>query len=107
MTGTEYQKLAMRTATKLHPMEALRHGMFMLASEAGECCSIMQKIYQGHNLDTNKIVDELSDVLWAAARVCDAMGFTLDEVMEHNIEKLKKRYPNGFEVERSLNRGEA
>lgn len=33
-------------------------------------------------------------------------GSTLEECMERNIEKLKRRYPDGFDPERSLHREE-
>ena len=63
-------------------------------------------MFQGHNLETQKIVDELSDVLWYVALTAQSIGCDLDSIMEHNINKLKKRYPNGFEAERSINRTE-
>ena len=63
-------------------------------------------MFQGHNLETQKIVDELSDVLWYVALTAQGIGCDLDSIMEHNINKLKKRYPNGFEAERSINRTE-
>ena len=44
---------------------------------------------------------ELGDVLWYWVQGCIALGFTPDEVMDENINKLEKRYPNGFEVIRS------
>lgn len=104
MTGNEYQELAMRTATELSQIEGTRHGLLMLASEAGECCGLLQKTYQGHELILTELMRELGDVLWAVARVCAANKISMDQVMHANIEKLKARYPNGFEVARSLNR---
>ena len=108
MTGTEYQKLAMRTnKPKATQEENLINGCLGLAGEAGEVCDIVKKyIFQGHNLETQKIVDELSDVLWYVALTAQSIGCDLDSIMEHNINKLKKRYPNGFEAERSINRTE-
>ena len=41
---------------------------------------------------------ELGDVLWYWVQGCIALGFTPEEVMQENINKLEKRYPNGFEV---------
>ena len=108
MTGTEYQKLAMRTNKSEATQEQnLINGCLGLAGEAGEVCDIVKKyIFQGHNLETQKIVDELSDVLWYVALTAQGIGCDLDSIMEHNINKLKKRYPNGFEAERSINRTE-
>ena len=108
MTGTEYQKLAMRTNKPEATQEQnLINGCLGLAGEAGEVCDIVKKyMFQGHNLETQKIVDELSDVLWYIALTAQGVGCDLDSIMEHNINKLKKRYPNGFEAERSINRTE-
>lgn len=36
----------------------------------------------------------------------EGLGITMDEVMQHNVEKLLRRYPNGFESEKSINREE-
>ena len=108
MTGTEYQKLAMRTNRPEAKQEQnLINGCLGLAGEAGEVCDIVKKyMFQGHNLETQKIIDELSDVLWYVALTAQGIGCDLDSIMEHNINKLKKRYPNGFEAERSINRTE-
>lgn len=108
MTGTEYQELAMRTnRQEATPEQNLINGCLGLAGEAGEVCDIVKKyMFQGHNLETQKIVDELSDVLWYVALTAQGIGCDLDSIMEHNINKLKKRYPNGFEAERSINRTE-
>lgn len=109
MNGTEYQKLAMRTCSipEDKPGDRLFHGLFGLAAEAGEVLSIYQKEYQGHyEPNADHLKKELGDALWMIAEICDASGFTLDEVMEMNIEKLRKRYPQGFEAERSLHRAD-
>lgn len=102
MTGNEYQKLAMRTCNE----PDLNHAVFGLASEAGEVSGIMQKTFQGHEFDKEHMKKELGDCLWMIAEVCSALEINLEDVMEMNIEKLKKRYPNGFETEKSINRME-
>lgn len=106
MTGTEYQKLAMRACSipETNPGDRLNHGLFGLSAEAGEVCGIFQKVYQGHEACKDHIKKELGDVLWMVAEICEAQGFTIDEVMETNIEKLKARYPEGFDAQRSLHR---
>lgn len=108
MTGNEYQTLAMRTCQfkpKDHK-DMLLHALFGLSSEVGEVCSLFQKEYQGHLFTVLDVQDELGDVLWMIAELCHAYDLTLDDVMKANIEKLKKRYPNGFDPERSLHRDE-
>ena len=108
MTGTEYQNLAMRTAAipEENTDGRMKHGAFGLASEAGEVCGILQKVYQGHELDEKHMIKELGDCMWMIAEICTAMQFDLDEVMQTNIDKLKARYPNGFEAEKSIYRKE-
>lgn len=105
MTGTEFQEKAMRTAAASDSGALLLNGVMGLNGEAGECIDIMKKyLFQGHELDEEKLMDELSDVMWYAAITASGLGVTLDEVMEHNVEKLKKRYPDGFDKERSIHR---
>jgi NTP pyrophosphatase (non-canonical NTP hydrolase) len=50
------------------------------------------------------MVDELGDVMWYVGETAAALGVTLEEVARHNIEKLRKRYPDGFDSDRSLHR---
>ena len=110
MTLNQYQTEAMRTAsgvTAASDENLMLNGAMGLNGEAGEVIDILKKyMFQGHNLETQKIVDELSDVLWYVALTAQGIGCDLDSIMEHNINKLKKRYPNGFEAERSINRTE-
>ena len=105
LTGPEFQALAMRTASGLDADGLILNGVMGLNGEAGECIDIVKKhLFQGHRLDEAKLIDELSDVLWYAAIICEGLGVTLDDVMRHNVEKLQKRYPNGFSAERSIHR---
>lgn len=105
MTGTEYQQKAIRTAQGITEWDLLQNGVMGLCGEAGECIDVVKKyLYQGHKLDKLKLKDELGDVLWYVAITCQALGITLDDVMEHNVKKLLLRYPDGFEAERSIHR---
>ena len=76
-----------------------------LGSETGEFVEIVKKMFlQGKPASEDNIFHmkrELGDVLWYWVQGCIALGFTPDEVMDENIRKLEKRYPNGFEVVRS------
>lgn len=108
MTPNEYQKLAMRTCGIPYDdkVSMIRHAVFGLASEAGEVCGIFQKEYQGHKVDQDHLAKELGDCLWMIAEACQASGMELEDVMIANIEKLKERYPDGFDSFHSLNRKE-
>lgn len=66
----------------------------------------IRKKYQGHPIEREHLKKELGDLLWFIAEYCTAFGWELDEVATLNIEKLKARYPEGFEVDKSLHRAE-
>lgn len=106
MTINEYQSEALRTASgmsKEYPM--LLNGVLGLAGESGECVDLMKKhLFQGHDLDKEHMAKELGDVAWYLAVSAYCIGYKLEDVLRMNVTKLRKRYPNGFEAERSLNR---
>jgi len=107
MTMNEYQKAALRTAKPHMDVYAqLQEGALGLCGEAGEVADYIKKgIYQGHVMKTDRLVEELGDVLWYAALLADAAGVGLDEVAQANVDKLWKRFPEGFDSDRSVNRG--
>ena len=108
MTLNEYQKEAMRTASGMSQQcndNLLLNGAMGLNGEAGEVIDILKKhMFQGHELDKAHIAKELGDCLWYIAIAAEGAGYTLDEIAEMNKTKLRKRYPEGFEIEKSLNR---
>ena len=106
MTGKEYQKLAMRTCSIPYENKEgrLHHAVFGLTSEAGEVAGILQKVYQGHEFDKEHIKKELGDCLWMIAEACEALDLDMDDVMQTNIDKLKARYPEGFDTYRANHR---
>jgi len=107
MTLNDYQVAADRTSGNLSPWDKVRNGCYGLNGEAGECIDILKKVeFQGHTFDPEKMLDELGDVLWYVAQAATGLGVTLQEVAEHNIAKLKARYPEGFDPERSIHRPE-
>lgn len=107
MTPNEYQNLAARTINKeLTIKKKEYHALHGMIGEVGEINSIYQKAYQGHNRDYAHIKSEIGDLLWFIAEYCTSCGWDLEDVMQMNIDKLKSRYPEGFEVERSLHRAE-
>lgn len=107
MLLNEYQKLANRTINpSLSNRECEYHALHGMVGEIGELHTIYQKYYQGHAYDVNHVKKELGDLLWFIAEYCTACGWELDEIATLNIEKLKARYPEGFDVEHSLHRAE-
>ena len=108
MTINEYQKLAMVTLNPaLDKKDVLINGVMGLCGESGEAIDIVKKhLAQGHELDKEKLAKELGDVAWYLAETATAIGYDLDDIFQMNIDKLKKRYPEGFSVEKSVNRNE-
>lgn len=106
MDVNEYQKLAMRTLNpSLKEKDVLINAVMGLCGESGEAIDIVKKhLAQGHELNKDALIKELGDVAWYLAEAATALGVNLDEVLQRNIEKLKSRYPEGFDSNKSINR---
>lgn len=106
MTINEYQTLAMTTLNPaLDKKDVLINGVMGLCGESGEAIDIVKKwLAQGHELDKEKLAKELGDIAWYLAETATALDLQLEDVFAANIEKLKKRYPEGFAAERSIHR---
>jgi NTP pyrophosphatase (non-canonical NTP hydrolase) len=107
----EYQQLALRTASAQSTeseQTMLDAAALGLAGESGEIADHVKKIlYHGHPLDDatrDKIAKEIGDILWYCAIGARGIGVSLSEIARMNVEKLRKRYPEGFSSEKSLNR---
>ena len=124
MTGNDYQKLAMRTndheasyrlaraLMKASNRGDIDFGGFMMAclglsGEIGEFNDMMKKvIFHEADYDEEHAKKELGDICWYVAMMCESFGWTLDDILQMNVDKLKQRYPNGFDVKRANNRSE-
>jgi len=129
MKINEYQELAMRTNDGNCNVRVLNHcfdyedleiskiiccdpgellnGALGLTGESGEVADTIKKhIFHGHDLKKDDLTKELGDVCWYLALLCNAIDISLEEVMSRNIEKLKRRYPEGFSESASINRTE-
>lgn len=108
MTLNEYQLLAARTINPdIAATEHLEyHALHGLVGEVGEIHSLYQKVYQGHMFDASHLKKEIGDLMWFVAELCTSFDWDLDDVARENIDKLRKRYPEGFDAEHSLHRQE-
>lgn len=114
ITANEYQKICLKTASKMStccPENLLLQGVMGMCGEAGEAIEIVKKItFQGHKLDEEAkrhLALECGDILWYAATTAYALGYDFTKIMEMNVEKLAARYPEHFfSAERSINRAE-
>lgn len=102
----DYQELASRTANNEIPKrERLCVCAMGLSEEAGESVGLVKKhIGQGHPLDVKKIIEELGDTLWYMSAFAAELDVSLEDIALNNIEKLRKRYPEGFSSTASINR---
>ena len=106
LTANEYQKKAMTTLNpELSKRDVLLNGVMGLCGESGECIDLVKKhLHQGHELDREKLSKELGDVAWYLAETAYALDVSLEEILRMNLDKLKNRYPQGFDSEKSINR---
>ena len=107
MEINEYQELAMRTLNpELQKRDVLINSVMGLCGEAGEAIDIVKKwLAQGHELDRERLAGELGDIAWYLAEAATALELPLEEIFSRNIEKLRRRYPEGFDSGRSAARG--
>lgn len=123
MTGKEYQRFAMRTndgqATRRllnkidenaeYPWDddigGILNGCLGLSGEVGEFNDMVKKwIFHEKDMDVEHAKKEMGDVLWYVAMICHSFGWSMDEIMQMNVDKLKARYPEGFDVNLSAHR---
>ena len=110
LSPNDYQQACLRTESAAPDLgnnqyARILQGLMGLNGEAGECIDILKKVlFQGHDLDKERLAGELGDVAWYLAISAHAIGYDLETIFKKNIEKLKKRYPKGFEVDKSVHR---
>ena len=120
MNFEEYQKQAMRTndgkcTDRLRlaanctaaDFGAVINASLGLSGEVGELNDMIKKaVFHGHPLNTEHLEKEIGDIMWYVAMMCESFGFDMAVIAQMNIDKLKARYPEGFDTERSLHRQE-
>jgi NTP pyrophosphatase (non-canonical NTP hydrolase) len=83
----------------------LIHYALGIGSEAGELQDALKKyVAYGKPLDLVNLKEEVGDLLWYIARICDTAGFSIEDAMETNIAKLKARYGHKWTQQAALNR---
>lgn len=72
-------------------------GAMGLAGETGEVVDAIKKIvFHGKKYDRDEMLKELGDVRWYLEYLAHCFGFTMEQIEQANVEKLRKRYPAGF-----------
>ncbi len=108
MTLDEYQQLAARTLGRDRTYEQqLANAALGLTGESGEVAEVIKKhLFHATPLDQDALAKELGDCLWYIGAFATVLGLSLDDIAQRNVDKLRKRYPEGFDTERSRNRTE-
>ena len=100
MNTQEYQAAALRTIyPDLTCNERLSLAGLGLAGETGEVCDLLKKHLHHRNgkaLDVAKVTDELGDIMWYFAVLCDTLGISIEDCLQANVAKLETRHANGF-----------
>ena len=102
----EYQKLCKVTAKKFEDKnEELTAWGLGVAGEGGDVASCIKKlIFHKNEGIRDGIKENIGDLMWYSAMVCNVLEWDFQELLQENIEKLKKRFPEGF-TEKDAQRG--
>ncbi len=100
MTLEEFRNLARRTRIhtepELHKLSIVNASLG-IAGESGEVVELIKKHhFHGKNIDREALIKELGDLMFYIDWLADGFNVELSEVLEKNVDKLKKRYPDGF-----------
>ena len=106
MLVNDYQEKAMATLNPaLDKKDVLINSVMGLCGESGEAIDIVKKwLMQGHELDKEHLIKELGDVAWYLAEAAAALDVPLETILQANLDKLRQRFPNGFNTEASVHR---
>lgn len=100
-----YHACARHTSNTYTRADKIQNALLGLAGEVGELCDHYKKyMHQGHDIDYDHMAEETGDVMWYLAELADALGMTMEDIARRNIDKLRSRYPDGFDPERSMHR---
>lgn len=102
----EYQELALNTkAPLLTLLDENIHMTLGMVTEAGEIADVFKKkLAYGKEIDYVNVKEELGDIMWYIANMCNVNGWDLRDILQTNIDKLRTRYPNKFTTDSALNR---
>lgn len=109
MNTKEYSIEALKTFSKDLTLNIDNKKVALLngAIGAGEALDIIKKhLFQGHDLNTDSLKSEISDVLWYINLMLYAIDSNFEEIFDINIKKLRKRYGEHFDAEKSIHRVE-
>jgi NTP pyrophosphatase (non-canonical NTP hydrolase) len=93
-----YQQLARRTMNPALDANArVLDAAAGLSEEAGELLGLVRKhLFQQRPLDRDAVIGELGDALWCLSALASSFDISLGDVAHQNLDKLRRRYPDGF-----------
>ena len=102
----DYQRLCLQTAKKHADNEKeLCNWGLGLAGEAGDVAGCIKKIlFQGNDQHAG-VRENIGDMMWYTAMICNHFGWDLSEILQENVAKLQARYPKGFSLKRARRKG--
>lgn len=105
MNYRQYVLSVLNPNAQKEPKQLLINGVMGVAAEAGEALDVVKKhLFMDRELERDKLVKEIGDVLYYIEIVGAYLGMTTEEIQAVNMEKLQKRYAEGFSVQASIAR---
>lgn len=102
-----YQDHASRTAKEMDQVSDILHATLGIASEAGELTTTIKAwMAYGKDLDVKNIVEEMGDLMWYVALMCQRLNIRMEDVAVNNIAKLYERYPEKYSDEDAIARAD-
>ena len=97
---SQYQELTKRTAPNYKDKnQALTNWGLGVAGEAGDLAGCIKKTLFHDNDQSVGTRENIGDTMWYLAMICNTMDWKLEDILQENIDKLEKRYPEGFNFE--------
>ena len=108
MTLKEYQKNVNRTRNfDIDKEDEMKNYCLGMASEVGELVGhVKHVVFHNWKINRANVIEEMGDIFWYVTALASVLDIEMKEIIEYNIFKLKKRYPNGFKPSDSINREE-
>lgn len=107
MTLNEYSQAALKFLNNdiQNQNDKLNLAALGLTGQSGQFADAWKKIYyHKHDININQLSLQLGDILWYIVVAAKALNLTLEDIAKLNIDKLSKRYPNGWDSKKSINR---
>ena len=108
-TTMRWDEYILKSARTVNPdlttEQQISNAIFGLHGELGEVTDLLKKhLYQGHTISKDRLDEEIGDVMFYLAWLCRLYKVDLETVLHQNFIKLYKRYPEGFDVIKSVER---